>query len=75
MSLGSAGKGIGALISQLAWYHRYPEVTYRPLENAPVCDIGLVWQSAKETELVRAFARFVRERGAVDVPWKPEDLR
>ncbi|MFG3339604.1 LysR family transcriptional regulator [Glycomyces sp. NPDC048151] len=75
MSLGSAGKGIGALISQLAKYHQYPEVTYRPLENAPVCEIGLVWQAAKETELVRAFARFAAERGPVDVPWRPEDLR
>lgn len=71
MALVAAGKGIGTLLAQLAMFNQYPEIAYRPLENSPICEIGLVWSSARETALIRSFARVVAEHDPTEVNWDP----
>ncbi|MEU4396599.1 LysR family transcriptional regulator [Kribbella sp. NPDC023855] len=66
-----AGKGIGPIIAQFAQYNQHPGMAYVPLENAPSVASALVWSAARETELIRDFARLAEAHGPVTLDWPP----
>ncbi|MFG3341306.1 LysR family transcriptional regulator [Glycomyces sp. NPDC048151] len=71
-ALVAAGKGIGPIVTDFARYRRSDDLVYLPLEDAPVCEVALVWSAARESELVRAFARHVAAHPVTDIFWEPE---
>jgi DNA-binding transcriptional LysR family regulator len=66
-----AGKGIGPIIAQFAQYNQHPGMAYVPLENGPSVASALVWSAARETELIRDFARLAEGHGPVTLDWPP----
>ncbi|MEU6880383.1 LysR substrate-binding domain-containing protein [Streptomyces sp. NPDC046712] len=55
----SAGRGVSPGAARGARYHPRPGVTYVPLRDAPPVEYGLVWPTAAENALIRAFAEAV----------------
>ncbi|MGW2016980.1 LysR family transcriptional regulator [Streptomyces sp. NPDC001927] len=52
----SAGRGVSPGAARGAAYHPRPGIAYVPLRDAPPVAYGLVWPTAAENALVRAFA-------------------
>ncbi|GAA2152381.1 MULTISPECIES: LysR family transcriptional regulator [Glycomyces] len=71
IALVMAGKGIGPIIAQFAQYNQHPGITYVPIENGPVVASALAWSAARETALIRDFARLAEDHGPVAVDWPP----
>ncbi|RZQ61215.1 LysR family transcriptional regulator [Amycolatopsis suaedae] len=57
----AAGKGICPLAAHAAAYFARPTIAYVPFTGAPSVHWGLVWRTAGETALVRAFAAALGE--------------
>ncbi|MEV3939326.1 LysR family transcriptional regulator [Glycomyces sp. NPDC049804] len=66
-----AGRGIGPIISQFAKFNQHPGIAYVPLEHAPVVESVLIWSAARETDLIRDFARLAEAAGPVLLDWPP----
>lgn len=68
LALAGAGQGMLVAGAQTARYFPRPDVAYLPFDDAPPVEWGLVWRSANETPLVRAFgetaARIARATAA-----------
>jgi DNA-binding transcriptional LysR family regulator len=71
LSLILAGKGIGPAVTQFAMYNQHPGITYVPLDGGPVIESALIWSAARETELIRSFARLAEAHGPVTLDWSP----
>ncbi|MFJ7065848.1 LysR substrate-binding domain-containing protein [Streptomyces sp. NPDC101115] len=56
LSLVGAGRGVSPGAACGARYHPRPGIAYVPFHDAPPLEYGLVWATAAETALVRAFA-------------------
>ncbi|WP_157974897.1 LysR family transcriptional regulator [Glycomyces dulcitolivorans] len=66
-----SGKGIGPILAQFAQYNQRPGIAYVPLQDGPVVESALVWSAARETELIRDFARLAEANGPVALDWPP----
>ncbi|MEU9860741.1 LysR family transcriptional regulator [Streptomyces sp. NPDC047971] len=55
----SAGRGVSPGSARGARYHPRPGISYVPLRDAPPVEYGLVWPTASENALIRAFAEEV----------------
>jgi DNA-binding transcriptional LysR family regulator len=75
VALVMAGKGIGPIIAQFAQYNQHPGIAYVPIEHGPTVGSALIWSAARETELVREFARLAEAQGPVSVDWPPAPSR
>jgi DNA-binding transcriptional LysR family regulator len=71
IALVMADKGIGPIISQFAQYNQHPGIAYVPIENGPSVQSALAWSAARETELIRDFARLAEAQGPVTLDWPP----
>jgi DNA-binding transcriptional LysR family regulator len=71
VALVMAGKGIGPIIAQFAQYNQHPGIAYVPFEHDPTVASALIWSAARESELIRAFARFAEAQGTVTLEWPP----
>ena len=71
IALIASGQGIGPVVAQFAQYNEQPEIVYVPLDEGPVIESALVWSAARESELIRAFARLAEARGPVALDWNP----
>ncbi|WP_158630268.1 LysR family transcriptional regulator [Glycomyces terrestris] len=69
IALVMAGEGIGPIIAQFAQYNQHPGITYVPLDGEPVVQSALVWSAARETELIRDFARVAEAQGPITLDW------
>jgi DNA-binding transcriptional LysR family regulator len=66
-----AGKGIGPIIAQFAQYNQHPGIAYVPFEHGPTVESALIWSAARESELIRDFARLAGSQGPVTLEWPP----
>ena len=71
IALIASGQGIGPIVTQFAQYNQHPGITYVPLDGAPIIESALIWSAARETELIRAFARLAEARGSLTLNWHP----
>jgi len=71
VALVMAGKGIGPIIAQFAQYNQHPGIAYVPFEHGPTVQSALIWSAARETELIREFARLAEAHGPVTLDWPP----
>ncbi|MEV0446984.1 LysR family transcriptional regulator [Streptomyces sp. NPDC050600] len=55
LSLVAAGRGVSPGAARGARYHPRPGIAYVPFHDAPPLEYGLVWPTAAESALVRAF--------------------
>ncbi|MET9673192.1 LysR family transcriptional regulator [Streptomyces sp. NPDC006482] len=55
----SAGRGVAPGAALGARYHPRPGIAYVPLRDAPPVEYGLVWPTAADTALLRAFVEAV----------------
>ncbi|MFF8276062.1 LysR family transcriptional regulator [Streptomyces lateritius] len=58
----SAGRGVSPGAARGARYHPRPGIAYVPLRDAPPVEYGLIWPTAAENALIRAFVEAVTER-------------
>lgn len=72
LALFVSGQGIGPIITQFAQYNQQPGIAYVPLEDGPIVESALIWQAARETELIREFARLAEVHGPVSLDWRPD---
>ncbi|MFC8507580.1 LysR family transcriptional regulator [Streptomyces sp. NPDC057411] len=56
LSLVGAGRGVSPGAARGARYHPRPGIAYVPFHDAPPLEYGLVWATAAESALIRAFA-------------------
>ncbi|MER8044561.1 LysR substrate-binding domain-containing protein [Streptomyces sp. NPDC094032] len=56
LSLVGAGRGVSVGAARGARYHPRPGIAYVPFHDAPPLEYGLVWATAAESALVKAFA-------------------
>ncbi|GAA3507182.1 LysR family transcriptional regulator [Streptomyces showdoensis] len=55
LSLVGAGRGVSPGAARGARYHPRPGIVYVPFHDAPPLEYGLVWATAAESALIRAF--------------------
>ncbi|MFI8966097.1 LysR substrate-binding domain-containing protein [Streptomyces sp. NPDC053493] len=55
LSLVGAGRGVAPGAARGARYHPRPGIAYVPFHDAPPLEYGLVWATANENALIRAF--------------------
>ncbi|MFJ8660068.1 LysR family transcriptional regulator [Streptomyces sp. NPDC093795] len=60
----TAGRGVAPGAARGARYHPRPGVAYVPLRDAPPLEYGLVWPTAADSALLRAFVTAVGTRRA-----------
>ena len=53
----AAGDAVLPIQAEASRYYRWPDIAYIPISDAPPCHWALIWRTAGETALVRAFAR------------------
>ncbi|MFI8519865.1 LysR family transcriptional regulator [Streptomyces sp. NPDC085481] len=56
LSLVGAGRGVSPGAARGARYHPRPGIAYVPFHDAPPLEYGLVWATAAESALIRAFS-------------------
>ncbi|GAB2704652.1 LysR family transcriptional regulator [Kitasatospora kifunensis] len=61
LALIAAAKGVFPLGAQMKRYYLRPDIAYVPIHDAPPLEWGLVWRTAAETPLLRAFSRTVQD--------------
>ncbi|GHG28892.1 LysR family transcriptional regulator [Streptomyces zaomyceticus] len=59
----TAGRGVAPGAARGARYHPRPGIAYVPLRDAPPLEYGLVWRTAADSALIRAFAAAVGSQG------------
>ncbi len=57
----AAGDAVLPIQAEASRYYRWPGIVYIPILDAPPCQWALIWRTASETALVRAFARAGRD--------------
>ncbi|WP_192759779.1 LysR family transcriptional regulator [Actinomadura algeriensis] len=57
----SSGQAVGATVAEAARFYPWPNLVFVPVRDAPPCRWALVWRTANETPLLRAFAQTVRD--------------
>jgi DNA-binding transcriptional LysR family regulator len=67
----ATGRGIGPILAQFAQYNQRPGIAYVPIQDGPVVESALIWSAARETDLVRDFARLAEANGPVTLDWSP----
>ncbi|WP_283136763.1 LysR family transcriptional regulator [Rhizohabitans arisaemae] len=61
----ASGEAVTPLHEQAATYWPRPDVAYVPIRDAPPARWALIWRTATETPLIRAFAQAVKDIGPV----------
>jgi DNA-binding transcriptional LysR family regulator len=71
----AAGQFVTPVQAEAALYYRWPNLVYVPIQDAPLGEWALVWRTAGETALVRAFVRTAQdvldEQAAASTPGGP----
>ncbi|TMR99987.1 LysR family transcriptional regulator [Nonomuraea basaltis] len=57
------GEAVTLFPVHVSWYFPRPDVAYLPVKDMDALPYGLVWSSDAENDMIRAFARVVRELG------------
>jgi DNA-binding transcriptional LysR family regulator len=57
----SSGQAVIATVAEAARFYAWPNLVYLPVRDAPPARWALVWRTATETPVIRAFARTIRE--------------
>jgi DNA-binding transcriptional LysR family regulator len=57
------GDAVSLFPAHMTWYYPRPDIVYRPVTDMEALPYGLVWRSDAENDMIRAFARVVRELG------------
>jgi DNA-binding transcriptional LysR family regulator len=64
MTAVSSGQAVSAAAAEAARFYPWPNIVYLPIRDAPPCQWALVWRTAGETPLVRAFVQAARDIAA-----------
>jgi DNA-binding transcriptional LysR family regulator len=59
----ASGECVTPIQAEAAIYYPWPGIVYLPIHDAPTYEWALVWRTAAETPLVRAFAEIAHEVG------------
>ncbi|WP_246453150.1 LysR substrate-binding domain-containing protein [Nonomuraea dietziae] len=57
------GEAVTLFPAHVSWYFPRPDIVYLPVTDMEALPYGLVWLSAAENDMIRAFARVVRDLG------------
>ena len=57
------GDTVSLFPAHVSWYYSRPDIVYLPVRDMGALPYGLVWLSEAENDLIRAFARVVRDLG------------
>ncbi|MBW4717190.1 LysR family transcriptional regulator [Saccharothrix obliqua] len=57
----AAGLGVAPVVESVSRYNARPDVALVPIRDLPDSEVALVWRTAEETPLIRAFARIADE--------------
>ncbi|TMR39691.1 LysR family transcriptional regulator [Nonomuraea zeae] len=57
------GEAVTLFPVHVRWYYPRPDITYLPVKDMAALPFGLVWLSAAENDMIRAFADVVRDLG------------
>ncbi|GAA3586444.1 hypothetical protein GCM10022419_080780 [Nonomuraea rosea] len=57
------GETVTLFPAHVSWYFPRPDIAYLPVKDMAALPYGLVWRSDAENDLIRAFARVVRDLG------------
>jgi DNA-binding transcriptional LysR family regulator len=61
LSIVSAGQAAAGVAAEAANFYPWPGLAFVPVRDAPPCQWALVWRTAAETPLIRAFAQTARD--------------
>jgi DNA-binding transcriptional LysR family regulator len=64
----SAGDAVMPIQAEASRYYNWPDIAYVPIQDAPPSEWALIWRSAAETPLVRAYAQATRDTPIPDTP-------
>ncbi|MER5645280.1 LysR family transcriptional regulator [Streptosporangium sp. NPDC002524] len=57
------GDAVSLFPVHVSWYYSRPDIVYLPVRDMEALPYGLVWLGEAENDLIRAFARVVRDLG------------
>ncbi|MFF3573722.1 LysR family transcriptional regulator [Nocardia jiangxiensis] len=60
----ASGRCVAGVVEEVADHYPWPSLAFIPVRDAPPCRFALIWRTAAETPLIRAFARTVSPAGA-----------
>ncbi|MFI6316207.1 LysR family transcriptional regulator [Nonomuraea sp. NPDC050556] len=63
----ASGEAIMPQYQHAVRYHARPDVTYIPIQDAPLGRWGLLWSAEAENDLIRALAQVVRDLGTMEL--------
>jgi hypothetical protein len=63
----ATGQAVCPVHAHARRYYARPDISYITIADAPPCRWALVWRSAGESPLVRAFAETTEELGPLDI--------
>jgi DNA-binding transcriptional LysR family regulator len=63
MAVASSGEEVSPVHVQSARYIIRPDVTYVPIQDAPLSQWALIWRTDAETDLIRSLTKIVRDIG------------
>lgn len=59
----ATGRGVSAVAAQAALFYPWPGLAFVPIRDAPICRWALVWRTAAESPLIRAFSQALADTG------------
>ncbi|MEV6773973.1 LysR family transcriptional regulator [Nocardia sp. NPDC051030] len=59
----ASGEAVSPMHEHARRYYPHPQIAYVPIKDAPPARWALIWRTATETDLIRAFAQAVAEVG------------
>jgi hypothetical protein len=63
----AAGNAVCPVHDHASRYYARPDIRYLPIADAPIARWALVWRTAAETDLIRAFAQVVTDHGPLQL--------
>nr|BFE83488.1 hypothetical protein GCM10020093_060890 [Planobispora longispora] len=57
------GEAVSLFPAHVNWYFPRPDIAYLPVKDMDPLPYGLLWLSAAENDMIRAFAHVVRDLG------------
>jgi DNA-binding transcriptional LysR family regulator len=63
----AAGNAVCPVHDHASRYYARPDIRYLPIADAPIARWALIWRTAAETDLIRAFAQVVTDHGPLQL--------
>ncbi|MEU0502989.1 LysR family transcriptional regulator [Nocardia sp. NPDC005998] len=63
LNMVATGRGVSAVAAEAALFYPWPGLAFVPIRDAPICRWALVWRTAAESPLIRAFSQAVADTG------------